>query len=101
MSECFLASFAHRHCPELREFAEVLDGCCEVEFLRGAAGSSEAEALAPRLRPADFPSTCKDRGREERWFPITRKSALDQMEPSDLYVDAGQRRCEADDVEVA
>ena len=34
-----------RHWPELGEFAEVLDGCGEVELVFGAVGSSKAEAI--------------------------------------------------------
>ena len=36
---------SHRHWPELGEFAEVLNGCGEVELVFGAVGSSEAEAV--------------------------------------------------------
>ncbi len=31
--------------PELREIAEVLDGCCEMELILGAVWPSEAEAV--------------------------------------------------------
>ena len=36
---------SRRDWPEPGEFAEVLDGCGEVELIFGAVGSSEAEAI--------------------------------------------------------
>jgi len=45
MSARFLSDFSRRHRREFCEFAEVLDGCCEVELILGAIWSSEAKAV--------------------------------------------------------
>lgn len=41
----FESGFSHWDWSELREFAEVLDGCGEVELILGAVWSSKAEPV--------------------------------------------------------